>query len=410
MQVGKISSFMAVNPQYQAVAPVQINKTPQFKDADRFEKSAANEVSFQGRGGETKVTTEKFGKINEAGKVATLFTITNQNGASVSVSNFGATVTSIKVPDKDGKIIDVAQGYNSVEPYLEGKTGHPGGTIGPVASKTMDGKFSIDGKEYQLECNKDNGKTSSHGGSNGLDLKPWRAKILKDGVKFTYSKKDGEGGHPGKMEITTTYRLDKDNNLHIEYGATTDKDTILNLTNHSYFNLDGAKNTGENAVLGHIVQFPNTTRYTPANELGIPTGEIAPVAKTPLDFRKPKKVSDAIDSDPEQSKLVSGGFDHNLCINGYNGKTLVEAAKIKSPKTGITLTVKTNLPGFQFYTANNLKPEPAGKDGSSYQKKSALCIEPQFYPNAINTKGFEKPILRKNEIFDRKIVYSFSAQ
>lgn len=410
MQVGKITSFKTAVPQYNLAAQAQHNKTLQ---ADSFEKSAINDVSFKGKNSGVKITSKPFGIIETAegaGEAATLYTITNKNGASVDISNFGATVTSIRVPDKDGKIVDVAQGYDSVLPYLEGKTGHPGGTIGPVASKTMLGKFSIDGKEYQLECNKDGGKTSSHGASNGLDLKPWKAQALKDGVKFTYFKKDNEGGHPGNMEITTTYRLDDDNNLHIEYGATTDKDTILNLTNHSYFNLDGAKNTGENSIFGHTVHFPNTTRFTPADELSVPTGELATVVGTPLDFIKPKKIGDAINSDPKQLNLVSGGFDHNLRIDGYDGKKLVEAARIKSSETGIVLTVKTNLPGFQFYTANNLKPEPAGKDGLNYQKKSALCIEPQFYPNAINTNGFEKPIVRKGETFDRKIVYSFSVE
>lgn len=406
MRVENISSFIAATPQYKTAAQMQLNKAPK---ADSFERSTIKDLSFGGDCSGVKVTSKPFGTIEKTGETATLYTITNKNGASVDLSNFGATVTAIRVPNKDGKIIDVTQGYNSVVPYLEGKTGHPGGTIGPVASKTMYGKFSIDGNEYQLECNKDGGKTSSHGGSEGLDVKPWKAQVLKDGVKFTYFKKDNEGGHPGNMEITTTYRFDDDNNLHIEYGGTSDKDTILNLTNHTYFNLDGAQNVDENSVLEHIVHFPNSTHFTPADELSIPTGEFAIVEGTPLDFREPKKVGDAINSDPEQLNLVSGGFDHNLCINGYDGKALIDAARIKSSETGIVLTVKTNLPGFQLYTANNLKPEPAGRDGLKYQKRSALCIEPQFYPDAINTFDI-KPILKKGETFDRKIVYSFDVE
>ncbi len=389
--------------------PAMLNKTLQ---TDRFDKSTINNVSFKGEESSAKITSKPFGVIEKTGEVADLYTITNKNGASVGVSNFGATVISIKVPDKNGNLVDVVQGYKTVTPYLEGKTGHLGGTIGPVASKTMHGKFSVGGEEYQLECNKDNGQTSSHGASNGLDVKPWKAQVLKDGVKFTYFKEDNEGGHPGNMEITTTYRFDDNNNLHIEYGATTDKDTILNLTNHSYFNLDGAQNTHEDAVLDHIVHFPNSSYFTPANEISIPTGELLLVDCTPLDFLGPTRLGYAINDDAEQNYLVSGGFDHNLCIDKdhYDGKKLVEAAKVRSNKTGIELTVATNLPGFQFYTANNLKPGPEGKYGLPYQKRSAFCIEPQFYPNAINTEGFEKPILRKGETFDRKIVYSFSAE
>ena len=400
VQVSRIASFAVRSMNHQPKEAVSTSV---------FQKMPTDSVSFQARDNKITVTSEDFGAIKKAER-ATLYTITNKNGASVSVSNFGATITSIKVPNKDGSLIDVVQGYKSVTPYLEGKTGHPGGTIGPVASKTMHGQFSINGTQHQLECNKDGGKTSSHGASEGLDVKPWKASVLKDGVKFTYFKKDGEGGHPGNMTISATYRLDNHNNLHIEYSATPDKDTILNLTNHSYFNLDGAKNTKEDAVLSHIVHFPNSSKFTPANELSIPTGELASVVGTPLDFQEPKKLGDAIESDHEQLNLVSGGFDHNLCIDGYDGKSLVDVAVIKSNKTGIKLTVKTDLPGFQLYTANNLKSEFKGKDELKYQKRSALCIEPQFFPNAINTEGFEKPILKKGKEFKRKIVYSFSAE
>ena len=403
MQVGKISSFTAINPHYQATAPIQINKALR---TDRFER-----LSFKGEEGNMPVKVEDFG-ITKAGEMSHLYTITNKNGASVSVSDFGAMVTSIKVPDKNGKLVDVAQGYNNVTPYLEGKTGHPGGTIGPVASKTMNGTFRIDadGEEYQLDCNKDGGKTSSHGAIHGLDIKHWKtAEILEDGVKFTYSKEDGEGGHPGNMDISVTYRFDDDNNLHIKYGATTDKDTILNLTNHTYFNLSGAQNAKEDSILEHRVQFDKSIHYTPANELGIPTGDLAQTEGTAFDFKRNRTIGYAIkQADP--SELASGGFDHNFCIDGYDGKSMISFARVKSPETGIVLRAATNLPGFQLYTANNLNPEPAGKEGKQYQKRSALCIEPQFYPNAINTEGFEKPILRAGETYDREIVYSFSTE
>lgn len=358
------------------------------------------------------ITQRDFGKIQKTGEVATLYTITNKNGASVDLSTYGATITSIKVPDKDGNIVDVAQGYDSVMPYETAPVGHAGGTIGPCANKIAEGKFTINGKTYDLEKNKDNGKTHCHGGSEGLDVKNWKAKPLPDGMEFTYLKKDGENGYPANVEMKVTYKFDNDNNLHIKYSATADDDTLLNLTNHSYFNLDGEQNAHENSVLEHIVSLPNSSSYTKNSEIAVPTGEIVNVEDTPFDFRQPKKISDVINVEDEQLKIGSG-FDQNYCIDGYDGKTLIEVADVKSEKTGINLKVSTNLPGFQFYTANHLgkSAQPDGKSGARYEKRSAFCVEPQFFPNAINTENFkEKGILKKGETYDREIVYSFSAE
>lgn len=363
-------------------------------------------------GDKISVSEKSFGTIQKTGEDAKLFTITNKNGASVELSSFGATVTSIKVPDKNGKIVDVTQGYNSVTPYETAPVGHAGGTIGPCANKIDGGKFKINGEEYKLETNKDNGKTHCHGASEGFDVKNWNSKILPDGVEFTYLKKEGEGGYPGNVEVKVAYTFDNDNNLHIKYSAKTDKDTLLNLTNHTYFNLDGSENTAENSVLDHVVTLPNSSKFTRNNEIAVPTGEIIDVDGTPFDFRTPKKIADVINSDHEQIK-IGGGFDQNYCIDGYDGKNLIDIANVKSEKTGINLKVSTNLPGFQFYTANNLgkSAQPIGKSGSKYEKRSALCIEPQFYPNAINTDEFsEKAILRKDDSYNREIVYSFSAE
>lgn len=356
------------------------------------------------------IEKKSFGKIEKTGEMADLYTITNKNGLSVDLSTFGATITSIKVPDKNGKLKDITQGYTSVTPYEKSPVGHAGGTIGPCANKIDNGTFKINDKEYKLECNKDNGKTHSHGGSKGFDTKNWKAEILKDGVKFTYLKKDMEGGHPGNVTATVTYQLDNDNKLHIKYHAESDQDTLINMTNHTYFNLDGAENTEENAVLDHIVELPNSSRYTVNNEIAIPTGELASVKDTPFDFKKAKKIKDVIHQESKQLEIGSG-FDQNYCIDDYDGKTIRKIAKVKSEKTGIILKVSTNLPGFQFYTANHLgKPEqPEGKDGKKYEKRSAFCIEPQFYPNAINTFD-EKPILKQGETYDREIIYEFDTE
>ena len=357
-----------------------------------------------------KIEKKPFGKIKKTGEKAQLYTITNKNGASVSLSSFGATITGIKVPDKNGKLVDVTHGYNNVTPYEESPVGHAGGTIGPYANKIAGGKFRISENEYSLECNKDNGKSHSHGGSKGFDVQNWQAKVLKDGIEFTLSKKDMENGYPGNVIAKVIYKFDNENNFHIQYKAVSDKDTLVNMTNHTYFNLDGAENTQENSIYNHVVLLPNSSRITKTNEIAIPTGEFINVEGTPFDFREEKRIGDVIDSDNEQMKIAKG-FDQNYCIDNYDGKTLVEVAEVESPKTGIKLKVSTNLPGFQFYTANNLgkSTQPAGKDGSKYEKRSGLCIEPQFYPNAINTETFkEKGILKAGEEYSREIIYSFS--
>lgn len=359
-----------------------------------------------------RIEKKSFGTVKKTGEEAILYTITNKNGASVDLSTYGATITSIKVPDKNGNLKDVTQGYDSVTPYEESPVGHAGGTIGPCANKIDNGKFSINGTEYSLECNKDNGKTHSHGGTQGFDTKNWKANILKDGIEFTYEKKDMENGYPGDVKARVIYKFDNNNNLHINYKASSNKDTIINMTNHTYFNLDGAENTCENSVYEHIVTLPNSSTFTVNNEMAVPTGEIKSVEKTPFDFRTSQKIADVINLDSDQLKIGSG-FDQNYCIDNYDGKSLIEAASVKSPKTGIILKVSTNLPGFQFYTANHLgkAAQPNGKSGSKYEKRSSFCVEPQFYPNAINTESFkEKGILKHGEEYNREIIYSFSTE
>ncbi len=372
-----------------------------FYISDTFTKSVnvtdkAASSAFDG----IRIDKKSFGRIDKGGQIATLYTITNKNGASVDLSSFGATIVSIKVPDSKGNLTDVTQGYNSVTPYEKFSIGHAGGTIGPCANKINHGKFKIDDNEYILECNKDNGQTHSHGGKEGFDVKNWDSEILKDGVKFTYYKKDMEGGYPANVKVAVTYKFDNNNNLFIKYEAESDADTILNLTNHSYFNLDGEQFSEEDSVMQHVVELPNSSRYTPVNELAIPTGELKSVKNTDFDFLTSKKLSE----------VNKSGYDQNFVVDNYDGKSLIHIAKVKSDKSGIILDVSTDLPGFQFYTANNLGKgdQPTGKSGKKYEKHSAFCIEPQFFPDAINTFD-EKPILRKGDKFIRNITYSFSS-
>lgn len=358
-----------------------------------------------------KVSMKEFGKIKVTGEQTYLFTLTNKNGMSADFSTVGATITSIRVPDKNGTLLDVAQGYNSADCYTEYPVGHAGGTIGPCAGKIDYGTFTLNGVKYELEKNKDNGRTHCHGASNGFDIKNWNYKLIKNGIKFDYIKKDGEGGYPGNVHVYVTYILTDDNEIKILYEAETDKDTVLNLTNHSYFNLDGENNTSENSVLEHVAELPASSTYTITNEIAVPTGEIRNVENTPFDLRKPTVIKDRIFLDDEQLKIGSG-FDQNYCIDGYDGKKLITVAKVYSPKTGIELDVKTNLPGFQFYTANHLgkTTQPNGKSGKRYEKRSSFCVEPQFYPNAINTDNFEKPVLHAGQKLNREIVYSFKTR
>ena len=400
--------FFSSNKPVKPVISRQMTTPASELKQDTFEKqvevkNADINPEFDGM----KIAQKSFGKLKN-GEEATLYTITNKNGASVDLSTFGASIISIKIPDKDGKLVDVTQGYDSVTPYENSPIGHAGGTIGPCANKINNGTFTLNDKEYQLECNKDGGKTHSHGGSQGFDVKNWNAEIIKDGIKFSYNKKDMESGYPANVQASVTYKFDNDNKLHIIYEAQSDADTILNMTNHSYFNLDGAENAQENSVYDHIVELPNSSAFTVNNELAVPTGEIASVEGTPFDFRGAKKIKDVIEVENEQIKIGSG-FDQNFCIDGYDGEKMIDIAKVTSDKTGITMHVSTNLPGFQFYTANHLgkDAQPAGKDGKKYEKRSAFCIEPQFFPDAINTFD-EKPILKKNATYRREIIYSFS--
>jgi len=402
------------NPHIMHMTPAQINVNKDYRmrqNTDVFTKNINSEINnidnkFDG----IRISERPFGKIQKTSEQSKLYTITNRNGASVDLSTFGATIVGIKIKDKNGNLKDVTQGYNNVTPYETSPVGHAGGTIGPCANKISNGEFELNGKTYILEKNKDNGKTHSHGGSEGFDVRNWTAKILPDGIEFSYNKKDMESGYPGNVSAKVTYKFDNDNNLHIIYDAETDNDTVLNLTNHTYFNLDGAENTQENSIYDHIVKLPNSSRYTKNNDISVPTGEILPVKGTPLDFSTSKRIGDVIDSDFDQLKIASG-FDQNYVIDNYDGKSLIEIADVKSSKTGINLKVSTDLPGFQFYSSNHLgkNTQPKGKDGLKYEKRSAFCIEPQFFPNAVNTKEFEiKPILKSGEHYHKEIVYSFS--
>ena len=306
------------------------------------------------------MTIEKspFGKT-EDGTAVDLYTLTNDKGASVKITNYGGTVTSINVPDKDGKMGDVVCGFNSVEEYIKGSP-YFGCITGRYANRIAKGKFTVDGKEYSLATN--NEPNHLHGGLKGFDKQVWTAEELKKddgvGLSLSYVSKDGEEGYPGELKAVVTYIWDNNNALHIKYSATTDKTTVINLTNHSYFNLAGE---GSGDVLGHRLKL-NCDRYTPTDETAIPLGELAPVKDTPFDFTKAFPIGKRIGDDNQQLKWGKG-YDHNFVINQEAPGKMTLAAIVVEPKSGRVLEVRTDQPGVQLYTGNFLDGTVAGKSG-----------------------------------------------
>jgi aldose 1-epimerase len=344
------------------------------------------------------VEKKEFGKMPD-GTVIESFTLSNAQGASAKLITYGASVAELHVPDKNGKMGDVVLGFDNLQGYL-GNHPHFGGAIGRYGNRIAKGKLVVDGKEYQLAIN--NAPNSLHGGPTGFDRRVWKGEALevKDGaaVRFTYFSKDGEENFPGNLTVTVTYTLTNANEFKLDYTATTDKDTVVNLTNHSYFNL---ASSGE--VLKHVL-YLNADRYTPVDSTLIPTGEIASVEGTPLDFRKPTEIGARIG----QIKDI-GGYDHNFVVNGEAGKLRI-AARVTEPTTGRQMEVWTTEPGVQFYSAIGLNGSIVGKGGIAYSKYGALCLETQHFPDSPNRPNFPSTLLKPGTKFHSETIYKFSAK
>jgi aldose 1-epimerase len=349
----------------------------------------------------SKSNSRPFGQT-QTSEAVNLYTLTNGKGMEVTISNYGGIVTSLKVPDRTGKSGDVVLGFDSLDGYL--KPGpYFGAIIGRYGNRIAHGKFSLDGVEYTLA--KNNGENSLHGGVRGFDKRIWIvARRAGQSLQLTYLSKDGEEGFPGDLLATVTYTLIGANDLRIDYAATTDKDTVVNLTNHSYFNLAG-QGTGD--VLGHRVTIA-ADRFTPVDKTLIPTGELRSVAGTPFDFRQPHTIGERINSDDEQL-MLGKGYDHNFVLN-RTGAGLEKAARVIEPTTGRVLEVLTTEPGVQFYTANTLGPALAGKDGKVYGPHSAFCLETQHFPDSPNKPNFPSVVLKKGDHYLTTTVYRFSAE
>ncbi len=349
------------------------------------------------------VSMEKqdFGMVS--GKPAHLYVLRNRNGMEIAVTNYGAHLARVKTPDAKGNIADVALGFDTLEGYL-GKHPYMGATVGRYANRIAKGRFTLNDKEYTLATN--NGPNALHGGLEGFDKKLWDAEevttIEGPAVRFTYVSPDGEEGYPGTLTVSVTYSLKADNEIQIDYQASTDADTVLNVTNHSYFNLAGA---GKGAILDHVVMI-NADRYTPVDSGLIPTGEFQSVEGTPFDFRSPMAIGARIDADHEQIKR-GGGYDHNFIINGEAGGLRL-AARVKENTSGRVMEVLTDQPGMQFYTGNFLDGSVTGKGGMTYEKRFGFCMETQHFPDSPNKGVFPSVVLKPGERFTSTTVYRFS--
>ena len=350
------------------------------------------------QGVKASVTKQEFGKTAQ-GEAVDLYVLKNKNGVEAAITNYGATVVSLKTPDAKGAFADIVlgfdnlQGYLSPEPYL-------GAVVGRYGNRIAKGKFKLDGKEYSLPIN--NGANSLHGGIKGFDKVVWQGEAKgENAVVLSYLSKDGEEGYPGNLSVKVTYTLTDSDDLHIDYFATTDKDTVVNLTNHSYFNLAG-QGTGD--ILSHEMQL-NADRFTPVDAGLIPTGELKPVEGTPFDFRKSTAIGARIEDADEQMKL-GGGYDHNFVLN-RGAEPLALAARATETKSGRVLEVWTAEPGVQFYTGNFLDGTVHGKGGVAYQKRFGFCLETQHYPDSPNHPDFPTTTLKPGQEYKTTTVWKF---
>jgi len=376
------------------------------------DKSSTISVTQEKKGNETtpsvaksSITRTPFGALPD-GTGIEQFTLTNASGAEVRIINYGGIITAIKVPDREGKLDDVVLGYDSFDPYIKNPTFF-GPIIGRYANRIAKGEFALEGKTYKLAIN--NEPNTLHGGIKGFDKVVWQAEPLETteaiGVALTYVSLDGEEGYPGTLTTRVTYTFNNANELTVDYSATTDKTTVLNFTNHSYFNL-GGHDSGD--VLNHLLTI-HAERYTATDATGIPTGELATVADTSLDFRTSKSIGAQI---AEQYK-TGLGYDHNFVVDrAENAKSneLVLAARAEEPKSGRVLEVRTTEPGIQLYTANHMDGSLIGKTGHAYNKHNAFCLETQHFPDSPNQPSFPTTVLKPGETFQSKTIYAFSTK
>jgi len=348
------------------------------------------------------VTKQAFGKTAD-GTPVDLYTLSNNKGVRVAITNYGGIIVSLFTPDRNGRAGDIVLGFDRLEDYLKG---HPyfGAIVGRYANRIAKGRFTLDGVEYKLAQN--NGENHLHGGVQGFDKKVWKPRAYTDAegehLELSYLSPDGEEGYPGALDVKVVYTLNDNNQLRIDYTATTDKPTVVNLTNHTYFNL-----AGEGDILGHVLRL-NADRFTPVDAGLIPTGELRPVQGTPFDFTVPTPIGARIEQDDEQLRL-GRGYDHNFVLRSGGGE-LAEAAEVYEPNSGRVLRVLTTEPGIQLYTGNFLDGSLRGKYGRVYARRTGFCLETQHFPDSPNKPAFPSPVLRPGQTYRSTTIFEFSAR
>ena len=359
--------------------------------------------------GVTQAEESIFGKLPD-GQEVKIFVLTNASGMTVKVTEYGAILVSIEAADRNGKFADLSHGYDTLEGWLT-NTSYFGSTVGRFGNRIADGKFSLDGKTYELATNNDPGGIHCHlhGGLKGYDKVLWKGETFEkknsSGVIFTYTSKDGDEGYPGNLSMEVTYTLNNNNELIWEAKATTDAPTVLNLVHHSYWNLSG---DAETSINDHeLTLFAD--HYLPTNKGLIPTGDKAPVAGTPMDFTKPHLIGERVGDQFEALKF-GGGYDHAWVLSGQKEGELTRAAKLRDPKTGRTMEILTNQPAIQFYGGNFLDGTVTGKGEITYEHRTALCLETEGWPDAPNNPKAPSAILRPGETYSHKMVHRFSAE
>lgn len=327
-----------------------------------------------------------------------LYTLTNGEVVA-AITNYGARVVSLHVPDQNGDLVDVVLGYAGLSAYQQPDDGFFGAVVGRYGNRIAKGQFELDGQQYQLEIN--NGPNSLHGGTTGFFSKVWEVKHVSDSsLELKYESPDGDAGYPGMLQATVTYTVTAANGLEITYHATSDKATVVNLTNHAYFNLSGE---GDSTILDHLLTI-RADGYTPVDETLIPTGEIASVEGTPFDFRQPTAIGARIDA-PDAQLSLGGGYDHNFVLKKDPGLQLV--ATVESPKTGIIMDILTEEPGLQFYSGNFMDNIQHAKGGKTYGYRSAFCLETQHFPDSPNHPEFPSTVLEPGATYTTKTIYQF---
>jgi len=337
-------------------------------------------------------------------KKTDLYILKNSSGMQAAITNYGGRLVSLLVPDKNGKLTDVVIGFDSVQQYQSSTEPYFGATIGRYGNRIAKGKFTLAGKQYTLATN--NGPNTLHGGKKGFQYVVWDAKQIGDsGLELTYLSKDMEEGYPGNLNVKVTYTITNTNELKIDYEATTDKKTVVNLTNHAFFNLNGQ---GSGTINNHLLMI-NADGYTPVNSTLIPTGKIEPVANTPFDFRKPTTIGKNVDANDVQIKN-GNGYDHNFVLNANKGTGLNTAAIITGDKTGIEMEVLTQEPGLQFYGGNFMQSKNKMKDGGMDDFRTAFCLETQQFPDSPNQPAFPSTVLEPGKKYATTSVYRFSTK